>query len=98
VQYECGIPWIVYQQDAWVTANQYQSANHEDMIHLWRLTNERIISVLNGMNEEHYHKLVNTGKEGVQQDSIFTLAEGYVQHLKHHLYQIVPPNSNEVGL
>ena len=60
------------------------------MIHLWRLMNERVISVLNAMNEEHYNKLVNTAKEGVQHHSVFTLAEDYVKHLKHHLYQIIP--------
>jgi hypothetical protein len=91
VQYESEIPRIAYEQAAWVTANGYHAAKPEDIIHLWRLMNERVISVLNGMNEEHYSKLVNTAQDGVQHQhySIFALADDYVSHMKHHVNQII---------
>jgi hypothetical protein len=89
-QYEAAPPWIVYHQDAWVAANDYQSAAREDMVQLWRLINERVIAVLKTMDEKHYTQVVNTGKDTVQYHSVLALADDYVQHMKHHLNQIMP--------
>jgi hypothetical protein len=93
-QYESVPPWIVYHQDVWVAANDYQSAIPEDMVQLWRLMNERVIGVLKTMDEKHYTRLVNTGKDTVQYHSVFALAGDYVKHMKHHLNQIMPHHFN----
>lgn len=90
VQYESAPPRIVYNQDAWVAVNGYQSSAQEDVVHLWRLLNERLIAVLELMEERHYNKPIDTGKERPQHHSVVFLAEDYVKHMKHHLNQIIP--------
>src|SRR5579871_4135625 len=41
-QYETTAPKIVYQQDHWVNANNYQHTNSKEIIQLWALLNKRI--------------------------------------------------------
>ena len=43
-------PNIVYNQDFWVKANNYQSMADADLIKLWVLVNERIIAILRNLN------------------------------------------------
>lgn len=88
-QYEPG-PKIVYQQDFWVTANNYQHVKKDNVIQLWRLLNEQICEVLQTMPEQNMSLPADTGKDKVQLHSIKWLAEDYVKHLKHHLNQILP--------
>lgn len=84
-QYENQPPLIVYQQDFWVTSNAYHAVPAEDLIALWRLLNLRICAVLTGMPAENYSKRCNTGSL----HSLRWLAADYVQHLKHHINQII---------
>ena len=89
-QYESTPPKITYEQDFWVRANGYQSANKEDVVRLWKLINERIGAVLLEMPADHYAYSCDTGREKVQLRSLAWLAEDYVKHMKHHLNQIIP--------
>jgi hypothetical protein len=89
-QYESAPPWIVYDQDFWVSANSYKKAKKETIIHLWRLLNERICEILKTMPESNYERQCNTGRTSEQLHSLQWLAEDYVKHLKHHLNQIIP--------
>ena len=88
-QYESA-PKIVYAQDFWVAANNYQNIPRENLIQLWRLLNEQICEVLRTMPDRNASLLVDTGKEEPQLHSIAWLADDYVKHLKHHLNQIIP--------
>lgn len=92
-QYEPA-PKIVYQQDFWVTANNYQQVKKENIILLWKLLNEQIGEALRVMPVENAGLSCDTGKEKVQLHSIQWLAEDYVKHLKHHLNQIIPNSFN----
>lgn len=91
-QYEADPPFIVYQQDFWVEANQYQEAPGAEVIGLWRLINLRICAVLGNMPQKNYAKEINTGKP----HSLEWLAQDYVKHLKHHLNQIIPGSFNVI--
>ena len=84
-QYEATPPHIVYQQDFWVVANDYQSMDRRDMLLFWRLLNLRICAVLENMPSENYTKQCNTGSLR----TLEWLASDYVKHLKHHLNQII---------
>ncbi len=88
-QYEPS-PKITYDQDFWVTANNYGGLPKENVIHLWRMMNEQICEVLRTMPEQNSKLMCDTGKNEVQPHSIEWLAEDYVKHLKHHLNQIIP--------
>jgi DinB superfamily len=82
-------PNIVYDQDFWVIANDYQHMIDADIIALWKLLNERIIAVLNNMPVENYDRICNTGKISPSIHTLQWIAADYVKHLKHHLNQII---------
>ena len=87
-QYEAN-PKIVYQQDFWVTANNYQNLRKENVIQLWKSLNEQICVVLQAMPDQNLNLMCDTGKDTIQLHSIAWLAVDYVKHLKHHLNQII---------
>ena len=88
-QYEKTPPKIVYQQDFWVAANNYQHMTGEDVINLWQLVNSQIANVLTTMPKEFYSRLCDTSHEGEQHRSLEWLAQDYVKHMKHHLNQVI---------
>jgi hypothetical protein len=85
-QYEETPSKIVYQQDFWVTANQYQSLPSEHIVALWKLINTQIIVVLASMPKEKYLALSKTN----ELHTLEWLAADYVRHMKHHLEQVMP--------
>jgi hypothetical protein len=89
-QYENHPPHIIYEQDFWVRANDYQHTPSADIISLWRMVNRQILSVLKTMPSSDHRRNCNTGRHGEELHSIQWLAEDYVRHLKHHLNQIIP--------
>ncbi|HEX6225170.1 MAG TPA: DinB family protein [Chryseolinea sp.] len=93
-QYESAPPLIIYDQDFWVSANNYKEANQADIIQLWQLLNERICSILETMRSENYTKECNTGKATPKLYTLEWLAGDYVSHLKHHLNQVIPGSFN----
>src|SRR3954469_17821117 len=89
-QYELSPPNITYDQNFWVTANDYEHAPKEDVILLWKLINRRIAAILKNMPPENYDRECDTGKQSVQLHTLAWLADDYVRHMKHHLNQIIP--------
>ena len=90
VQYELSPPHVVYDQDLWVMSNHYNAMPKSDVIHLWRLLNERISAVLMQMPEYHGEKLCNTSRTNVNLVTVKWMAHDYVDHLKHHINQVIP--------
>ena len=78
-------PHIVYAQEKWVIASNYQEYPAKDLIELWVLLNKHIVIVLKNMPEEMYGREVLTGDV----HSIIWLAEDYNKHLLHHLHQVL---------
>ena len=89
-QYESTPPKIVYDQDYWVKANNYQQTNGTEVIAMWKLINNQIAAILETMPSSSYPKECDTGKNSVTLHSLEWLADDYVKHLKHHLNQIIP--------
>ncbi len=87
-QYETPPRLISYDQDFWVSANQYRSASKKELILLWTLLNERIASVLQGMPIDTHQKYCPLATGG--QQTLKWFAADYVKHLKHHLNQLLP--------
>ncbi len=61
-QYESVPSKIVYDQDQWVSLNDYEQTESEEVIALWVLLNKRIAAVLGKMPSTSYSKLSDTGK------------------------------------
>lgn len=89
-QYESAPPHIIYEQNFWVTANDYQQERGEDLVTLWRLLNHRIAAVLASMPIEKYSHRCDTGKGEEELHTLDWLAADYVKHMKHHVNQILP--------
>jgi hypothetical protein len=87
-QYELAPPRVRYDQEFWVSINNYQDMKKEDVINLWRLMNERICAVCRNTPRERYEKKSDTGSTATDLKTIEWLAADYVKHLKHHLNQI----------
>jgi len=78
-------PFIVYEQEKWVTAADYQNYPLKDLIDLWVLLNKHIVIILKKMPEEDLNREVQTQNL----HSIKWLAADYNKHLLHHLHQVL---------
>jgi hypothetical protein len=83
-QYEVK-PLIIYDQEKWVTAADYQNYPLTDMIELWILINKHLIIILKNIPEADLEREVLTQ----QTHTIKWLAADYNIHLLHHLHQIL---------
>ncbi len=88
-QYQLDAPHIIYDQDKWVSLQGYNDYSAKELVELWLLLNKHLIHLLENMPTENYEKLCNTGKIFSEQHTLIWLAEDYVNHMKHHLGQIL---------
>lgn len=82
-QYEDN-PKIVYAQDNWVTAANYQNYNTRPGL-LWTLLNKHIVIVLKNITKGKEERLSETN----ELRSIEWLAADYNKHLLHHLHKVL---------
>jgi hypothetical protein len=88
-------PYVIrrYRQDDLVQSNAYQLAKKEELLGLWSSLNLRIISMMERQTEDTLNYKVKVGK--VTTDIRF-LMKDYVDHLEHHLAQILLDESLKV--
>jgi hypothetical protein len=87
-QYEKN-PKIVYDQDLWVSLNNYQNSLNWELVDLWKLLNRQIIQILKSINTNNLKSTCDIGNNIQDIKSIQWLVEDYVEHLKHHLKQLM---------
>lgn len=80
---------FVYQQDDWVRLQNYQMADRKDLVDLWRLMNLQLIRIWMTIPIENLDRKCDIGKDQEQILDLKLLAKDYVDHLQHHLSQIV---------
>ncbi len=93
MQAENHLDFVGYAQNYWVEAQAYNGAKWSDIIALWEQFNRHLAHVIQNVVPE---KLDNT--ISVEGSSPFTLGfimADYVEHLKHHLKQILPDSGFE---
>jgi hypothetical protein len=78
-------PFIIYDQEKWVTAAGYQNYPLKDLIALWILINKHLIIILKNIPEADLEREVLTQ----QTHTIKWLAADYNKHLLHHLHQVL---------
>ncbi len=76
-----------YNQDQLVMANNYQNACKEEIMNFWLAINTRIIAVIKHQTEKTLNYRIILGQK-IKIDLKF-LIEDYVDHLEHHLKQIL---------
>lgn len=77
-----------YAQNHWVDSQKYNAANWQDLIALWRAFNSHLAHVIENANSGLLQNQITISDAGT-----FTLEfimQDYVEHLKHHLKQILP--------
>jgi DinB family protein len=87
-----------YDQDAWVTLQKYQDERWADLVHLWRAFNLHLAHVMevvpSSVRQRAHgrHNLHEINWKPIPADRPATLDDlmaDYVEHLKHHLRQIL---------
>ena len=82
-QYE-NAPHIIYRQEQWVAAANYQQYPVSDLVDLWILINKHMAIILKNLPDEMYQREVRT--EDLH--TIQWLAADYNKHLLHHLHGV----------
>ena len=86
-----------YDQDAWVSSQNYQAANWHELLILWRTLNLHIVHVMENTPDEvrtqsrSVHNLHKIAFHTVPEDlptSLDYFMGDYVLHLKHHLGKV----------
>lgn len=78
-------PFIKYKQDLWVSINNYQQWDIDELIDLWYLLNKQVCHILLNTPVAMYQRTCQTE----MLHTIEWLATDYVKHLQHHLHVIL---------
>lgn len=79
---------IVYDQNFWVKAQNYQNIPIADVINLWKYLNLQIVNVVENMPDEVLRKNCDTSKTEQRVYTLEYLIQDYMDHLQHHLKTI----------
>jgi hypothetical protein len=77
-----------YKQDLWVESQKYNAADWRDLIALWRAYNLHLAHVIEHVGPELLGNSIAIEDAGTF--SLEFIMKDYVEHLKHHLMQILP--------
>jgi hypothetical protein len=81
------IPSIQYDQNKWNEFNYYQNIEKSQLISFWKFYNLQLIALIELIPTDKLNKEVNTGSN--LNSTIEFLIDDYVEHLEHHLKQII---------
>ena len=88
VQFADQLPMPGYEQERWVSAQQYQNESWTELVQLWRSYNTHLLHVMAHVPEEAQQRTLTIG--GGEPVTLRYVMEDYVRHLKHHLRQVLP--------
>ncbi|WP_114938060.1 DinB family protein [Mucilaginibacter endophyticus] len=80
---------LTYEQVEWVAAAHYQDADINELIELWALLNLQIIRVLNNYPPGRLNARCDNSKQEPNLQTVEWLAADYVDHMLHHLKDIL---------
>ncbi|MEN5309624.1 DinB family protein [Chryseobacterium cucumeris] len=79
---------IVYDQNFWVKAQNYQNVPTSDLIDLWKSLNYQIVHIVENIPDEALQRTCDTTKSEPQIYTLEFIIDDYVDHLQHHLKAI----------
>ncbi|KFF75225.1 hypothetical protein HX13_08535 [Chryseobacterium sp. P1-3] len=79
---------IVYDQNIWVKAQNYQNIPISELINLWKALNDQIVHVVENIPDEALQRTCDTTKTELQRFTLEFIIKDYVDHLQHHLKAI----------
>lgn len=79
---------IIYDQDEWVKAQNYQNIPAAEVINLWKSLNYQIVHIVENIPDEVLQRTCDTSKTTPEILTLEVLIKGYIDHLHHHLKTI----------
>lgn len=79
---------IVYNQNFWVKAQNYQYVPTLDIINLWKFLNFQIVHTVENIPDEALQKTCDMTKVEPQIFTLEFIIKDYIDHLQHHLKAI----------
>ncbi|MEJ5102875.1 MULTISPECIES: DinB family protein [Chryseobacterium] len=79
---------IVYDQNAWVKAQNYQNVPTAELINLWKALNDQVVHIVENIPDEALQRTCDTSKTEPQVFTLEFIIKDYVEHLQHHLESI----------
>lgn len=79
---------IVYDQNFWVEAQNYQNVPTSDIINLWRFLNFQIVNTVENIPDEALQRTCDMTKTESQIFTLEFIINDYIGHLQHHLKAI----------
>lgn len=79
---------IVYDQDFWVKAQNYQNVPTSDIINLWKFLNFQIVHTVENIPDEALKRTCDTTKTTPQKFTLEYIIQDYIDHLQYHLKAI----------
>jgi hypothetical protein len=79
-------PEIQYDQNKWCEFSYHQQIDGQQIISFWMIYNKQLIEIIKRIPKENLSRQVKVG------DKLFTLEfliTDYVEHLEHHLKQVI---------
>lgn len=80
------IPEIHYDQNKWNECSFYQQMDSKQIISFWTSYNRQLIEIIKRIPIDNLNRQVNISDNSL---TIENLIIGYVEHLEHHLKQVV---------
>ncbi len=81
------VPKIVYDQNKWNEFNFYQKIDGQQIISFWTIYNRQLAELIKNIPEENLSKECKSGDD--RNSTLDFLINDYVEHLEHHLRQVV---------
>lgn len=79
---------IVYDQNFWVKAQDYQNVPSLDIINLWKILNFQIVHTVENIPDEALQRTCDMTKNEPQVFTLEFIIKDYIDHLQHHLKAI----------
>lgn len=79
-------PEIVYDQNLWNKFNFYQEIDSVQIINFWTIYNKQILEIIKRIPPENLKKQVKIKDSLLPIDFLIV---DYVEHLEHHLKQLI---------
>lgn len=83
-------PSISYHQNLWNEHNYYGEIHSGQIVSFWEIYNKQLVELIKCIPEEKLANIVETGEKGKKHTmTLAFLIDDYVEHLEHHLRQVV---------
>jgi hypothetical protein len=81
------VPKITYNQDQWNAFNFYVSIPLKQILGMWEIYNLQLLELIKHIPSENLQRTCDTG--GPTPHTLDFLIRDYVEHLEHHLREVV---------